>query len=77
MNGVKLRAEHILNGNTPITDYCGNDSVERIDLDVRDWIQDRFGSFLWDATATNQESTCNGGITLGQKRHRIQTVIVF
>ncbi|WP_148298508.1 RHS repeat domain-containing protein, partial [Bacteroides reticulotermitis] len=45
--------------------YCGNDPVGRIDPDGRDWIQDRFGSFLWDATATNQESTRNGWSYIG------------
>ncbi len=37
--------------------YCGNEPIGRIDPDGADWIQDRFGYYLWDNKATNQEST--------------------
>ena len=45
--------------------YCGNNPVVRIDPTGADWIQDRYGSFLWDNNATNQETTCNGRTYVG------------
>ena len=37
----------------------------RIDPTGADWIQDRYGSFLWDNNATNQETTRYGWIYIG------------
>ena len=45
--------------------YCGNNPVVRIDPTGADWIQDRYGSFLWDNSATNQETTRNGWTYVG------------
>ena len=45
--------------------YCGNNPVVRIDPTGADWIQDRYGSFLWDNNATNQETTRYGWIYIG------------
>ena len=40
--------------------YCGNNPVNRTDPTGADWIQDRYGSYLWDKNATNQETTRYG-----------------
>ena len=45
--------------------YCGNNPVTRIDPSGADWIQDRYGSYLWDNTATSQESTRYGWTYVG------------
>ena len=45
--------------------YCGNNPVVRIDPTGADWIQDRYGSFLWDNNATNQETTRYGWTYIG------------
>lgn len=37
----------------------------RIDPTGADWIQDRYGSFLWDNNATNQETTRYGWTYIG------------
>ena len=45
--------------------YCGNNPVVRIDPTGAAWIQDRYGSFLWDNSATNQETTRYGWTYIG------------
>ena len=57
--------------------YCGNNPVNRTDPTGADWIQDRYGSYLWDKNATNQETSrygwSNDGTELpeGTYRYRI------
>lgn len=46
--------------------YVGNNPVNRIDPNGRDWIQDRFGSYLWDDNAIDQLSTRNGWSYIGK-----------
>ena len=45
--------------------YCGNNPVMRIDPTGADWIQDRYGSFLWDDKADSPESTRVGWSYVG------------
>ena len=45
--------------------YCENNPVNRIDPTGTDWIQDRYGSYLWDSNVTNQETTRQGWIYIG------------
>lgn len=51
-------------GLTPYS-YCGCDPINRIDPDGNDWIKDRFGSYLWDDNAVNQESTRDNWMYVG------------
>ena len=45
--------------------YCESNPVNRTDPTGTDWIQDRYGSFLWDANATSQETTRRGWTYVG------------
>ena len=45
--------------------YCGGNPVNRTDPTGTDWIQDRYGAYLWDDNATNQETTRQGWTYIG------------
>ena len=51
-------------GVTPYS-YCDNDSIGKIDPTRKDWIKDRYGSYLQDDEATGQETTRNGWNYIG------------
>ena len=51
-------------GVTPYS-YCDNDPIGKIDPTGKDWIKDRYGSYLWDDEATDQETTRNGWNYIG------------
>ncbi|MDR0938374.1 MAG: hypothetical protein LBN29_03315, partial [Mediterranea sp.] len=48
-----------------IYSYCSANPVNRIDPDGMDWIQDRYGSYLFDNNATSQETTRYGWTYIG------------
>ena len=40
--------------------YCDNEPIGRIDPDGNDWIQDRFGFYVWKDEVVDEESTPDG-----------------
>jgi len=45
--------------------YCDNEPIGRIDLDGTEWIRDRFGYYLWDDDAIDEETTRYGWTYVG------------
>ncbi len=45
--------------------YCGNNPINAIDPDGRDWIKDRYGAYLFDPFASDQQSTRDGWTYVG------------